>query len=810
MISDAYFEKLAQIESGGNPKAKNPKSTAKGLYQFIDSTAKQYGLDDPYDPVKSKEAVKQFTLDNYNKLSSELGRDPTEGELYLAHQQGPNGALRLLKNPNKRAAELVGTKQIKLNAGSDDMTAADFASKWTSKFDMSGGEGQSTMQGNPGADMLPEGFRPMEQEESLPEGFRPYNEQAEKPSKLKSFGIGASQTATMGLGDEALSAIQALSPNQTYEQALQGNRQNIVEARQNPISYGLGEVAGVIPTAIAGAGLVPAKLAATAATMPLRAAATGGISGAVYGFGTGEGSGQERLRQAGTSGVIGAAVGPAGSYVGGKLGPLASRAMGLFKKPTQAVQAPLTELVEQAQSKIPATTYSTLSADNKALNLVENAIKNDFPDNWQQVLTAWKESDIPLAELYGSNTTSLAKGSAQFPSGQAKAEKYFDAKIGGSAERAVKAIPASVDEFYITADDLLAKGQAKAAPLYEKANAQMVQPTAIFQAPEVQSAIASARKAYPSELDALPDNSVKVLDYAKRVLDDQIGAAQRSGEKNFARARTLIKDQLLQEIDNQVPDYKQARAVAGDYLSVNKAMDDGLDFLKASSDAELIAKKLAKMTDKEKEAYKIGVGKSIRSAIENKSEGVNPFNAVMGSPEKQKRLMKVYTPDELHQLQRGLKAEDKLFKMRNQVLGGSPTTGKAIAAAQIAAGGEEALSALATGNIKGAGLSVIKSNVAKAFSGLNDKTAEAVSKLIYETDPVKKLALIEKMTNNKSFSEAEKQAVKQVYFTAQNLIKPKVAGSASAAVLASPGVNINVSPAPPRNEQERAIMEQGF
>lgn len=35
--------RIAECESGGNPKAKNPRSSASGKFQFIDSTWKHYG-----------------------------------------------------------------------------------------------------------------------------------------------------------------------------------------------------------------------------------------------------------------------------------------------------------------------------------------------------------------------------------------------------------------------------------------------------------------------------------------------------------------------------------------------------------------------------------------------------------------------------------------------------------------------------------------------------------------------------------------------------------------------------------------------
>ncbi|WP_273760843.1 transglycosylase SLT domain-containing protein, partial [Bartonella sp. ML70XJBT.G] len=128
-LPESYLYRVAQVESGGNPNARNPRSSAGGLYQFIDSTAKQYGLQDRFDPVQAADAMGRLTLDNRNHLSRVLGRAPTEAELYLAHQQGAGGAARLLQNPHANAAQLVGSNAVGLNAGNNAMRAGDFANR---------------------------------------------------------------------------------------------------------------------------------------------------------------------------------------------------------------------------------------------------------------------------------------------------------------------------------------------------------------------------------------------------------------------------------------------------------------------------------------------------------------------------------------------------------------------------------------------------------------------------------------------------------------------------------------------------------
>lgn len=133
--TDDFRQRVAQIESGNNPLAENPNSSAKGLFQFTDKTAKKYKLDDPFDREKSTQAFDRLTSDNYAVLRRRLQREPTEAELYLAHQQGAGGAIKLLTNPNARAVDVVGKDAVKLNGGNEQMTAADFANKWISKYD---------------------------------------------------------------------------------------------------------------------------------------------------------------------------------------------------------------------------------------------------------------------------------------------------------------------------------------------------------------------------------------------------------------------------------------------------------------------------------------------------------------------------------------------------------------------------------------------------------------------------------------------------------------------------------------------------
>ena len=109
---NSFVNRVIQIESGGNPLAVAgyPKGTndllirnkkAGGLFQFIPSTAKLYGLslEDRFNPQKALEAFKLLVRDNISTLAK-FNVPLTATNLYLAHQQGAGGLKAIWNNIN--------------------------------------------------------------------------------------------------------------------------------------------------------------------------------------------------------------------------------------------------------------------------------------------------------------------------------------------------------------------------------------------------------------------------------------------------------------------------------------------------------------------------------------------------------------------------------------------------------------------------------------------------------------------------------------------------------------------------------------
>lgn len=145
-VSFDFLVAEATRESGLNPNAKAPTTSARGLFQFTSQTwlevfkanGAKYGQGDlakkikrgedgtlevaddqtrktilglRQDPEISALMAAEYAVANEKRLESRLGRDVGPSDLYLAHFLGPNGAARFIdaseKSPDKVAAKLM-------------------------------------------------------------------------------------------------------------------------------------------------------------------------------------------------------------------------------------------------------------------------------------------------------------------------------------------------------------------------------------------------------------------------------------------------------------------------------------------------------------------------------------------------------------------------------------------------------------------------------------------------------------------------------------------------------------------------------
>jgi hypothetical protein len=175
-----YLLTTAQIESNLNPAAQATTSSAKGLYQFIEqtwlATLKQagpalglanyaaaigqgadghYEVPDPAaraaimrlrnDPSASAMVAGAFTRSNEARLAAALGRTPSQGELYIAHFLGPDGAAKLIgastNQPQTSAAAMfpaaaAANRSIFYDRAGSPRSAAAVYAKLTGRYEV--------------------------------------------------------------------------------------------------------------------------------------------------------------------------------------------------------------------------------------------------------------------------------------------------------------------------------------------------------------------------------------------------------------------------------------------------------------------------------------------------------------------------------------------------------------------------------------------------------------------------------------------------------------------------------------------------
>jgi hypothetical protein len=174
-----YLLATAKMESNFNPKASATTSSARGLYQFIDQTwlgtvkeagsqlgygkyadaitkspSGNYSVSDPAardaimklrdDPDAASSMAAVLTQSNSFKLTGDIGRRPTDAELYMAHFMGVGGAAKLISNaednPNASGARLfpnaaAANRSIFYERGGQERSVAQVYSVLTQRYD---------------------------------------------------------------------------------------------------------------------------------------------------------------------------------------------------------------------------------------------------------------------------------------------------------------------------------------------------------------------------------------------------------------------------------------------------------------------------------------------------------------------------------------------------------------------------------------------------------------------------------------------------------------------------------------------------
>jgi len=508
--------------------------------------------------------------------------------------------------------------------------------------------------------------------------------------------------------------------------------------------------------------------------------------------------------------------------VGGAAAPAVGRAVeGAFDISKKAISGGLRKvgkkLVEKRAKQL--NLIKDLEPD-QALDRVAERLSKDYSDakSFKAAMDEALLDEKAIANVGKEQTIALADSASLFPSGRQKAAETIYKQVADAPEKLKSDLSKAISNetnFTDALETMVSRGRSEARGLYEeafKSNQAMQSPiiTRILRTPAGNKALKEAQKniqnsaATMTTLDDVTnankilkgvddviegianDNvnvsfSLEVLDQVKRGFDGVIDTAMRS-DPSEAKRLIELKRALVGQVDSldTTGKYLQARRVSGDYLSNKAAMEEGIKFLR--NDAENVINQFKNFGKAERESYRVGVIKSLKDQIEKTQDGRNVAN-FFNKKANRKKLRAILKPDEYRKVAKEAEAADNLFKLKNRVLGGSQTAERMIASEAFDNESLQIVKDLtATASPTQAALGFMGRQIKRQFTGLSDKKAEEVARILFTRDPSMKEAYVRQLTDRfaqsgKSLEQLSRESSDQAmlelkaFFTYADLIR---------------------------------------
>ena len=601
------------------------------------------------------------------------------------------------------------------------------------------------------------------------------------------------QGLTLGFADELEAAIRnplsalgsalGLSEGQDYKERLDIVRKKLESYRtENPLeamAYEMGgavlpAVAGGVLTAGTGTAAVGASTAARLAPTLARAAKVGAVEGGIAGFGAGEGGFTERAKTAATGAALGGTLGAAVPVAGQKIGQVGRRAMdalgvGGEKRAQTFSQRKMLEALER-EGMTPRDAMRRL---DEARRLgVEDITPADLGENLRGA--AWRAQATPSAGRQG-----VFEQFAERQAGQAEQISSRASEMAG--------VQGDTGLAYL--DDLAQKVEAEARPAYRAAY-EVELNAAPFQSMAKSKVVKDAYSKAVELADIDPDIDISSMpkDLSK-FFDEQMVPGQRvfmptevahnikkgldvliDSETDTltgkvtprGRALTKLKNSWNAEIVNQNDAYKVANAQFADKAKMKRAYDIGFDFNKTPE--ERLAKSVGAMTRAEKQSLRVGLISQVEELASKTGDATDFVKTIFGTPRRRAALRLAFDDaNQFDRFERMMKIQADKMRTQRKVFGGSDTAEKLMQGrdADIDASSVFSVgSQLGMGNIPGAAMAA-GSQIASRLQGMNEKSATAMSRMLFEPDAAKQRQMFGGLLGQQEIDEAMRRRMIQ-------------------------------------------------
>ena len=440
----------------------------------------------------------------------------------------------------------------------------------------------------------------------------------------RSFGQGVADMVTFGTADEIAAGLATLrgklpgGNGKSYDEILPQVRQQMnIDSTAYPKTNLAGSAVGIVPVAMAtgGAGVINGT---TTAGRVLGGSALGAVSGAAYGFGSGEDGLANRATNAGIQGLIGGAVGaaiPAVSQAArntyqGITDYMARNAAANSAGASPAAVNEITRLLQADQSLGQQGRQNMARAGNEAMLA-------DAGPNAQQALDAAIQFGGPASNATRQAIDARAGRGAQDL--QTVLDNTLGAPVGVDTARAGirDAARPALNQAYDTAYSMPIDYASDVGQNLETMVRNRVPQGAITTANNLmrtegaqsQQILAHVDDAGNVVFERMPD--VRQLDYITRGLrqmsESGEGAGALGGQTQLGAAYQNLARDIRSNLREAVPEYGAALDTAADPISRSQAVKFGNTVLSPSVTRDEVAREVAGMSQAERAATSQGI-----------------------------------------------------------------------------------------------------------------------------------------------------------------------------------------------------------
>jgi len=388
--------------------------------------------------------------------------------------------------------------------------------------------------------------------------------------------------------------------------------------------------------------------------------------------------------------VLGVSSG-AGSAIGKEVGGEPGALVGALLAPAGVIggQKALTGLVNLGKSGINALMRPLANmSDDAASTLIAEAMVREGLDE-KQILAKLQQlgPEAVPADLGNNFARLLRTASNKIPRIEGQTAEVLGARHAGQGQRILESLDDATRTGTRTLDDTIAHMEQTLKPqitkLYGQTRGQTIElseklrtllsgKNSLGKASKKAQVRLADRRAAGDEI-----TNIDMIDATKQELDDQIGAAIRKGANNKARDLIRLKNVMVEEADNAIPKYKEARDLFAGKASLENAADAGQNFLRMKpADISALTKNFSQS---EKTLYRLGAKKAILEKIDDTQMSADLVKRLFGKNGDIKKLRTLFDDEASFKKFESVMQREADFSLTRRAAQANSTTAKQLA-----------------------------------------------------------------------------------------------------------------------------------